>query len=123
MEDNFKPAEIIDKLKIDERSFYRYQNKILKEDARLWEKHDWDNQNARAMQMLKALEECRNVNRSIMYDTKVSARDRSLASKYYFSACGALLKLSREGPNFNTDTFIPDKEIDKSKVVEVKAIE
>jgi hypothetical protein len=112
--DNLNKEQVIDKLKIDERTFRRYLKRIMAQDAKLHEQQNKDSVKYREAKFHETLEDGYLIAKKIAEDTKTSARDRLEAIKVMSICQAQLSKLVRYGAIFEPQ--LPDN----NKVLELE---
>ena len=89
-------------LGIDRATFYRYLNRIHKENAKLWKPlQDSNIIKSRYVQFQKILEDGLAFNLKQMNDERLDARERREASIVAATFSAHLLKLAESGPSFH----------------------
>jgi hypothetical protein len=92
--------EIRQKLQISRPTYHRHINRIMKEDAEIWDKVHIDSAKYRATKLIQTLDKCVNLCRGIRDDQKNKPEDRIDAAKTMCEALKNLFKSVNEGPTF-----------------------
>ena len=108
-EDNLSDYQVMQKLQIPERTFYRYKKKLRVIYEKNWEKTHSDNTLYAYHKFHDSLEECVRGCREIIKDPRTSAHDKIEAYKTMCSARQQLSKLDSQGPIFQPQ--LPNKVI------------
>jgi hypothetical protein len=106
-EDCLSDYQIINRLGIDERTFYRYKKKLRTIDEKLWEKVHIDSRKYRIVMLLKTMEEIYEGNKKIFQDPKASNHDKTEASKVMGIAQRHMYDLVTRGPAAGYELPVP----------------
>ena len=98
--------EIIRELQIPEQTFYQYKRRIMKEDAKLWDKIIIDSAKYRALELIQLLEHTKNSCIEIANDPNTKPDDKIDALETACISQAHIFKIINEGPTFRITTPI-----------------
>ncbi len=107
--DNLRDYEIIEQLKIDERTFYRYKKRIENYEYKLWYQTNKDTVEYREAKFHKTLEDGYLLAKKIAEDPKVSALSRLEATKTMCILQAQLAKFAKDGTILYSHSQLPEK--------------
>ena len=94
--------QICQHLNIAPTTLYDYKRKILQQDSKAWNQLHADSGQARAVELVNILDECKNLSLSIARDERNDPRLRIEANKVAAESAANIFKIVMEGPTFNT---------------------
>lgn len=111
--------QIVEHLGININTFYKYKQKIQQEDAKAWLMLHQESGQARAVELVNILDECKNLALSISRDSKHDPRLRLEANKVAAESAANIMKIVMEGPTFKTS--LPEIQIKVKELTTEKA--
>ena len=100
MKEHKHDINIIRELQIPEQTFYQYKRRIMKQDAKLWDKVIIDSAKYRALELIQLLEFTKNECVEIAKDPNTKPDDKIEALTTACIAQANIVKMINEGPTF-----------------------
>ena len=112
--DNLSDEEIIDQLRINDRTFRRYKARIEKEYSKVWEKESIDRARYAYAKFNRTLEYCYRETKKIIDNPNSKPLERIEAIKTLDVLASQIATLAKDGPVFKPQ--LPDKVIPLTEV-------
>ena len=106
MREHKHDINIIRELQIPEQTFYQYKRRIMKQDAKLWDKVIIDSAKYRALELIQLLEFTKNECVEIAKDPNTKPDDKIEALTTACVAQANIFKMINDGPTFRITTPI-----------------